>query len=59
MCFHAEKGIKGIGRVRWQAAVYGFRPPSPVCRLSFSIAFRAPRRRVENACGAHFDSTWL
>ena len=19
MCFHAEKGIKGIGRVRWQA----------------------------------------
>ncbi len=20
MCFHADKGIKGIGRVRWQAA---------------------------------------
>ncbi len=30
MCFHAEIGIKGIGRVRWQAAFLGFYSvPSP------------------------------
>ncbi len=24
MCFHAEKRINGISRVRWQAAIFGF-----------------------------------
>src|SRR5208283_3062351 len=35
------------------------RPPSLGCRPSFSIAFRGPRRRVENDCEAHFDSSRL
>ncbi len=56
MCFHADKGIKGIGRERWQAAFLGFRPPSPHSRLSFSIAFGGPRRRLENVCSAHFEA---
>ena len=34
ICFHAEKAIKGIGRVGWQAAFLGFysvlSPQSPV-----------------------------
>ena len=56
MCFHADKGIKGIGRVRWQAAFLGF---YSVLSPQSSVLRNGPRRRVENVCGAHFDSTGL
>jgi hypothetical protein len=32
-------------------------PSFPACRPNFSSAFRGPRRRAENVCGAHFAST--
>ena len=56
MCFHAEKGIKGIGRVRWQAAFLGF---YSVLSPQSSVLRNGPRRRAENVCGAHFGAHGL
>ncbi len=43
MCFHAEKGIKGIGRVRWQAAFLASTQssvPSPQSCVTASVVER-------------------
>ena len=57
----AEKRIQGIGWGRlfkMASRFLLFSPSFPDFRPGFPSAFRGPRRRVENVCGAHFEAQW-